>query len=77
MFFSKLPLLYPSSGQRHVPIARIPTLTAWHMVQHRLVLYNYYWMCLVYLCFQDAPLRTWRVLQVTQFVFSRGPYNPV
>ena len=71
-FVSKWLVFSPSSGPGHAPIARTPTPAAWHMVQHLLVLFsasNYYWMYLVSLCIQDAPLHIWLVL--THFLFSR------
>ena len=81
MFFSKWLVFSPSSGPGNVPNAQTPTHAAWHMVQHHLVLLsaiNYYWMCLVSLCIQDAPLRICLVL--THLLFSRrggGQCNPV
>ena len=70
MFFSKCLVVSPFSGPGHVFIARIPTPASWHMVPHHLVLLsagNYYWICLVLLCIEDAPLCISLVL--THFLF--------
>ena len=48
IFLSKRLVFSLSSGSLHVPIARISTPAAWHMVQHHLILLgNYLW---IYLC---------------------------
>ena len=70
MFFSKWLVFSPSSGPEHVPIGLTPTPATWHMEPHCLVLLsasNYYWMCLVSLCIQDAPLCIWLVLTHSLF----------